>query len=156
MGKKILVATDGSRPAKHAVRYAADLSKKIGATVLVLRVINIPRFSHWATTYKVLEKELEEEAQKILDDARSIAREYGVEVETMVRKGYPDEEILKVVKEDLDIILLAVGASGKDLTSRRMLGSVTEEVVREVSRSLPCPVVVIPGADEMIHERLGI
>lgn len=156
MVKKILVATDGSRPAKHAVRYAADLSKKIGARVVVLRVINIPRFSHWVTTQKVLEKELEDEAQRVLENARAIARDYDVEIETMVRKGYPDEEILKVVKEDADIILLAIGASGKDLTSRRMLGSITEEVVREVSRSLPCPVVVVPGADEVIHERLGI
>ncbi len=154
--RKILVPVDGSRPSKHAVRFAAHLSRLVDAGVTALRVINIPRFAHWIATHQRLEKELEEEAARILQDAREIARQYGVEIETEVRRGFPYEEIIKIARDDTSIILVVLGASGRERTSRQLLGRVAEEVVREVCRSLPCPVVVVPGTDEMIHERLGI
>ena len=156
MAKKILVPVDGSRPSKHAVRYASDISKKLGAGVWALRVIDVPRFSHWMSAHQKLEGEMEEEARAVLEASKTIAREYGVEIETSIRKGYPYEEIINAVKEDPDVILVVMGSSGKNLTARRMLGSVTQEIVREVSRSLPVPVVIVPGVDEMLHERLGI
>ncbi len=156
MGKKILVPVDGSRPSKHAMRYAASISKKLGLGILALRVIDVPRYSHWMATHQKMESEMEEEAQTILETARGIAGDYGVSIETAIRKGYPFEEIVNVVKEDPDVVLVAMGSSGKNLTARRMLGSVTQEVVREVSRSLPVPVVIVPGVDEMLHDRLGI
>jgi len=42
MYKKILVATDGSEPAKHAVEYAAETAEKWGVTLLILTVVPPP------------------------------------------------------------------------------------------------------------------
>ncbi len=152
--KKILVAVDGSRPSEHALRFAAVMCQRMADELVALRVINIPRLSHWIAVHQRMNQELEEEAQQILKRAEEVAREHKVRVSTLVRKGFPDEEIIKTVNEDKEIFLVVLGSSGRDLTTRRMLGGVTEAVVREVSRSLPCPVVVVPAVDEMIRERL--
>ncbi len=155
MPKKILVAVDGSRPAENALRFAADLCRRMGHDLVALRVINIPRLSHWIAVHERMNHELEDEAHRILSHAEAVAKQHQVAIQTLVRKGFPDEEIIKTVNEDKEIFLVILGSSGRDLTGRRMLGSIAEAVVREVSRSLPCPVVVVPSVDEMIHERLG-
>lgn len=156
MGKKILVAVDGSKPSEHALRFAVDLCRAMGGDLVALRVLNIPRLSHWIAVHERMNKELEDEAEGILKNAQEVAKRHKVKIRPLVRKGYPDEEIIKLVNEDKEIFLVVLGSSGRNRTSRRMLGSVTEAVVREVSRSLPCPVVVVPGVDEMVRERLGI
>lgn len=153
--KKILVAVDGSRPSEHALKFAAVLCQRMADALVALRVINIPRLSHWIAVHERMKNELEDEAHKILNHAEAVARQYQVAIQTLVRKGFPDEEIIKTVNEDKEIFLVILGSSGRDLTGRRMLGSVAEAVVREISRSLPCPVVVVPSVEEMIRERLG-
>ena len=153
--KKILVAVDGSRPSEHALKFAAVLCQRMADELVALRVINTPRLSQWIAVHQRMNQELEEEAQKILQHAEEVAKQHQVKIRTMIRKGLPDEEIIQTVNEDKEIFLVVLGSSGRDLTARRMLGGVTEAVVREVSRSLPCPVVVVPAADEMVRERLG-
>ena len=153
--KKILVAVDGSRPSEHALEFAAVLCQRMADELVALRVINTPRLSQWIAVHQRMNQELEEEARKILQHAEEVAKQHQVKIRTMIRKGFPDEEIIKTVNEDKEIFLVVLGSSGRDLTARRMLGGVTEAVVREVSRSLPCPVVVVPAADEMVRERLG-
>jgi len=153
--KKILVAVDGSRPSEHALKFAVMLCQRMADELVALRVINTPRLSHWISVHQRMNQELEEEAKRILKNAEEVAKQHQVKIRTMVRKGFPDEEIIKTVNEDKEIFLVVLGSSGRDLTARRMLGGVTEAVVREVSRSLPCPVVVVPAVDEMVRERLG-
>jgi len=155
MSKKILVAVDGSKPSEYALRFAANLCKQAGSDLVVLRVINTPRLSHWIAIYERMNRELEEDAQLILKNAKDVAKQNKVKMQALVRKGFPDEEIIKVVNDDKGIFLVVLGSSGRNRTMRRMLGSVTEAVVREVSRSLPCPVVVVPGVEKMVQERLG-
>jgi nucleotide-binding universal stress UspA family protein len=152
--KKVLVAVDGSGPSKHALRFAVMLCRRMADEVVALRVINTPRLGHWIAVHQRMNLELEEEAQQILKDAEEVAKDHKVKLSTLVRRGFPDEEIIKTVNEDKEIFLVVLGSSGRGLTTRRMLGGVTEAVVREVSRSLPCPVVVVPAVDEMIRERL--
>ncbi len=156
MARKILTAVDGSKPSDLALQFAVHLCRKMQGQLVALRVINIPRLSHWIAVHERMSKELEDEAEVILNHAREVAKRHKVRIESLVRKGYPDEEIIKTVNEDKDIFLAVLGSSGRNRTSRRMLGSVTEAVVREVSRSMPCPVVVVPGVEEMIRERLDI
>jgi nucleotide-binding universal stress UspA family protein len=154
MAKKILVAVDGSKPALHAVRYAATQCRQCGALLLLLRVINTPRYSQWIAAQERMLQELREEAERNLQEAGAIAAEYGVEIQQMIREGYPDAEIAKAAQEDPDVVLVALGCSGKNVTERRLLGSVTLKVVQAVSHALPCPVVVVP-ADEQAVKRLG-
>ncbi|MBI1865846.1 MAG: universal stress protein [Nitrospirae bacterium] len=154
-GRKILVAVDGSAPSKLALRYAAGQCRVCGAGILALRVINTPRFSQWIAAHEKLEEEMRDEAERILAEARAIAAEYRVEAETAVREGYPDEEIVKAAQEDPEVVMVVMGASGKNVTQRKLLGSVTQKVTAAVNRSLPCPVVVVPG-DEAFLDRLGM
>ena len=154
-GRKILVAVDGSAPSKLALRYAAGQCRTCGASILALRVINTPRFSQWIAAHEKMEEELREEAERVLGEARAIAAEYGIEAATAAREGYPDEEIVKAAQEDPDVVMVVMGASGKNVTQRKLLGSVTQKVVAAVNRSLPCPVVVVPG-DEAFLGRLGM
>jgi len=154
---KILVCIDGSEFSKNAVRFGACLSAKIKAEVVALRVIDVPRYSHWMAISKKVKEEMNESAKKIIDDAQEIARkEFGVEVIGLIKEGSPVEIIIKTVHEDDEIAMVVLGASGKSHTARRFVGSTTEELIREVSRSLHCAVIVVPGHDEMYSKRCAM
>ncbi len=154
-GGGILVASDGSIPSLHALRYSIDLAKRVDAKVIAISVKSISRFSHWISAHKKLEEEMTEEAKRNIEKVKEIGVEKGVDIEGIVRTGEPPDEIVKLAKER-NTALIAIGASGKHLTARRLLGSVTEGVLNQLGKNIICPVVVVPGVDEVIHERLGI
>lgn len=154
-GGGILVASDGSIPSLHALRYSIDLAKRVDAKVIAISVKSISRFSHWISAHKKLEEEMTEEAKRNIEKVKEIGVEKGVDIEGIVRTGEPPDEIVKLAKER-NTALIAIGSSGKHLTARRLLGSVTESVLNQLGKNIICPVVVVPGVDEVIHERLGI
>ena len=152
---KILVAFDGSVPSLHALRYSIDLAKSLNAKILAISVKSVARFTHWISAYKKLEEEMTEEAKKNIEKANEIGKEKNTDIEGIVKTGEPPDEIIKLARER-DASLIAIGASGKHLTAKRLLGSVTESVLKELGKGNVCPVVVVPGIDEVIHKRLGI
>ena len=68
--------------------------------------------------------------------------------------GYPHEEIAKYAKERESVRMVVIGGSGKNFLGRKILGSVAEKTVQEVTKTLPCPVVVIPCKKEISDARL--
>ena len=72
----------------------------------------------------------------VLDEFKKIGEKEGVKVETELISGDPAEEIVKFVNED-DLIILA--SQGRKGLNRFLLGSVSEEVVRNA----PCSVLVV-------------
>ena len=142
---RILVATDGSEPAMNAVEYAAELAKKINAGLVVLHVIKMQMHEHhWVAVKRSLEEELREKGDEVLKEVKKKFSKKGIEVETVSRVGMPHEEIIKHATEN-DVAMVIMGASGKDFLTRRLLGSVTEKVVKEVGRKLSCPLVITPA-----------
>lgn len=151
MTKKILVPIDGSEASFEALKYAAKMADVIGkdAVIVALEIINIDKYRFVADSidFSIQDRLLEERKRDVenhLNNAKDLCEKRGINIETITRQGFPHEEIIKCAHENEDIKLVVMGASGKGFLDRHILGSVTTRVVEEVSRKLPCPVVVTP------------
>ena len=154
---KILVAIDGSEFSRNAVRFASCLAMKINAEVIALRVIDLPRYSHWMAISNKVREEMTENSRKIIEETVAIGRdEFGIAITGSIREGSPAEEIIKAVNEDETIAMLVLGASGKGHAARKIVGSTTEGLIHEVNRALHCAVIVVPGSDEAYNKRCAI
>ncbi|GAB4390945.1 MAG: universal stress protein [Thermodesulfovibrionales bacterium] len=143
--KKIIYATDFSESSQQAAPYAAELARRYGARVFVVHVLyDIERAAGWYVPHAstdALYADMEKEAEKQLH--RAVAedlRGYG-QVEYVVLRGIPDEEIVAFATEQgADLIVMSThGRRGID---RVLFGSTSEKVVRQAR----CPVLTVrPG-----------
>ncbi|CAD6492967.1 MAG: Universal stress protein [Candidatus Argoarchaeum ethanivorans] len=129
--KKIIVATDGSKEAERAVKYAIELARDTGAKVYALYVVDtaIPTTSSmsvaWGNVHEFLREEGAEATKKIAETGAKA----GVEVEKKLSEGHPAEEIIKF-SEELPADLIVMGSIGKSGLDRFLLGSVSDKVTR--------------------------
>ncbi len=79
-----------------------------------------------------------------------------MKVNPIVRFGNPSSEIVEAAINDDDIMLVVMGSTGKGTVERYMMGSCTEKVAHEVSRRLPCPLVITPTKARMSQARLEL
>jgi len=119
----ILIAVDGSDRARRAAKYGVELAATYDAAVDVVTVYGGDA----------------EEGQAVLDDVAEMADGAGVVVETEVLSGKPATTIATRADER-GADLLVVGRRGRSGIRARLLGSVTERVLR---RS-PAPVLTVP------------
>jgi nucleotide-binding universal stress UspA family protein len=145
--KNILVATDGSGVATRAVQYATELSKKLGASITVLGVVDqsyliIPGVTPAMTSARFIMEAKDILKQATMDNVEAAAgkiRKLGVKVTTAVRTGRPAEEIVKEAhKRKADLIVL--GSHGRSAVRAAVLGSVAYGVMHKNSS---IPVLVI-------------
>ncbi len=152
---KILYATDLSKNAAYAFRYAVDLAKNHGATIHLLHVVERLPPSHEAMIEYYLTKNDLEFHKKVIAESikrtkkklqafrdKEIADHPEVinkQVKIEVLEGYPVDEILtKSKKYNCDVIVM--GTHGKGFVSHALLGSVAERVLHRSHRA----VIVVP------------
>lgn len=136
--RRILVAYDGSDPARAALETALDLAAELGSEVEILAVEGpMPRYA--ATLGEVDDAVGEREAffAGVLSEARSLARSRELEVTTTMRPGHPAEEIVRHA-EAVGAGLIVVGHRGHFL-QRFPLGSTAAKVTHHAH----CPVLVV-------------
>ena len=144
VGKKILVATDGSAGADRAVDLAATLSRALDATLVILSVQEAPPgevVEAYTSIERVAEAEIGEfTARAALGRAQLRAQKAGANaVRTRAETGDPTQRILEVAKnENADLIV--VGKRGRGPIAALLLGSVSQKLVSLAS----CPVLVVP------------
>jgi nucleotide-binding universal stress UspA family protein len=145
--KKIMVATDGSKAAENAVRYAARLAKRRGTELLILHVVSYKRIGYWAFIDTHFKKELIQAGGKILEAAEALAKQYEVPCRSLIREAekLPHLAFVEAVEELNNVWVLVLGDKGQDLEDRQTLGSTTDGVLHELSkRKVPVPVLVVP------------
>ncbi len=150
--KPIIVATDGSAAAGHAVRYAAALAKRRGTELVILHIISLKKVSHWGFIDSHFKKELRVAADKALDAAEAVAKEFDVPCRRMLHEAeqYPHRAIADVLEELKDVWVLVVGDKGQDLEARQALGSTTNGILHELSRrKIAVPVLVVPSVADV-------
>ena len=146
--KKILVAIDGSplsdKAAEEAVRLAAGNPSQFKSKVFGLLVL--PNAQKNTFTDFVPAKPITEQAQwtelkeRIFFVLEKIAAEEEVPIETVVAYGNPAEELIRYAqKEEIDVIV--IGSTGKGFLKRKLLGSVSHQVVKDAK----CSVYVVRG-----------
>lgn len=153
--RPILCATDFSESSVAALRLAAALSRKTGAPLTLLHVLEgIPiepavlgDAGPFRTTLVTRAAEMQDayrraSGEKLLRDARAASPE---NVQTIVRDDARPADAISAVAAELDARLVVVGTHGRRAPSRWILGSVAERTVR----SAPCPVLVVPPSDNV-------
>lgn len=142
--ERILLPTDFSEGALHALPYALDIAKSCGAKLFLLHVIYdvatasglyVPHIS-FDEMYSDLEKSARKELEKFgceeLGDLKN--------VEYTVLRGIPYESVLNFAREkNIDLIVIAThGRKGLD---HFLFGSTAEKIVRYAQ----CPVLTVRG-----------
>jgi len=138
--KRILVPTDFSDSARHALSYGVSFAQEYGAEILLLHVVENLTVGYASDLFPVPMAEVYEEisgyAKAELAKLGAEVRAKGVTVRELVAQGKPSAEILRIAREEtVDIVVL--GTHGKGLLDRSLFGSTTERVVRKA----PCPVL---------------
>lgn len=140
--KLIVLPIDGSPTAEAAARFAEDIARSEGATILVLAVaVQVPPGTAEEAAVDAAIHEFEAE-QVAIEAAR--VRAAGVPAEELVAVAdWPHEGILQVTKErGADLIVM--GTHGRSALARAVIGSVADRVVRHSN----VPVVLVPLVDE--------
>jgi nucleotide-binding universal stress UspA family protein len=134
---RILAATDFSDVSEHALVYARDLARALGAELLLLHVYEVPMLAFpiegMAISPATWAADLSSHWQRKLDAAAVRHRGEGVSVTAVLRNGVPHEEIHRIADaERADLIV--VGTHGRTGAGRLLLGSVAERVIRTATR----------------------
>src|SRR6516162_1583599 len=139
---KFLVVIDDSPECDRALYFASRRALRIGATVLMLRVIEThDHGQQWLGVADIMRAEAHEEANAILD--RHAARSgsiTGVMPERVIREGDKGEELLKLIDEDEDMAVLILAAG----TSTEGPGPLVSSLIKTVG-TFPIPVAIVPG-----------
>ena len=142
---KILLATDASEDAQKAAQIASDIANNSGSDLHVLYVGNTKDFHIAPGAEQTFSPrsgsygEIREQAEKTLEVAvRQVEETGGTVAQAHLRMGDPDDEILRFCEEQGDVGLLVMGSRGLGPVKRRLMGSVSESVVRHAH----CPVLV--------------
>lgn len=145
MSKRVVVATDGSKPAERAVDFALALARIWDAELIAVTVTtNLPaaelRQMALAREDRDLGAATDELIARILGDVESRATSHGVTaVKCISMSGDPANVTLKVARE-ANADLIVVGRRGLGGLSKLLLGSVSEKIVAHAH----CAVTAIP------------
>lgn len=142
---RILVATDLSAPARHAVARAFRLAASSLSQLHLLYAMEVESFE--TTLRELLGGDASQLRDKLLDDARQQlvrlvgepAQHFGVAAQARVVSGTPLETIASEV-DALDASLVVVGARGESFLRHALLGSTATRLLRKTAHR---PVLVV-------------
>jgi nucleotide-binding universal stress UspA family protein len=140
--KQILVPTDFSENAEHALSYAIELAKQCSAKLHLLHTPVIPTYLLMDLSYSPGPEAVTRilnDAQDQLDAQAKLIDQAGIEHFTVIREGTVHEVIRDYAREH-DVDLVVVGTHGRTGVSKLMYGSVAERVIKTVHT----PIIVIP------------
>ena len=137
MYRRILVPTDGSACAQHAVHEAVELAKALDAEITFLYALENPLTTGTASPEALpysaqLWDDLKAMADEALQAATSVAESAGVRATALrVDNRAPVQAILEA-EDDHDLVIM--GTHGRRGFNRWMFGSVAEGALRRAKR----------------------
>src|SRR6201989_3698638 len=114
---KFMVVIDDSPECDRALYFASRRALRIGATVLMLRVIETHDSNQqWLGVADIMRAEAHEEANAVLDrHAIRSSSITGVMPQRVIREGEKAQEVLNLIEDDEDIAILVLAAgTGKE------------------------------------------
>lgn len=149
MLKKILVPTDFSDYANHALRAAFRLAEHTGAEVVLLHVVEVMPTTFYAplvftTENNLIEQELhqhmveraQDELKRVLEEMGDMVQKVSHRIVVEVGRAYP---IIMEYEQEEQPDCIMIGGRGADALEGTLIGSTTDKVVRHAA----CPVFVI-------------
>ncbi|OIO79140.1 MAG: universal stress protein [Hydrogenophilales bacterium CG03_land_8_20_14_0_80_62_28] len=123
---KILLATDGSRYSDTAAAIAGNIA---ALCALPLTAISSTLSSH--------SPERRQEAQEAIERVRQALSEKGIQVDSWLAEGRPEQTIIKAA-EKAGADLIVMGSHGRTGLDKVFMGSVSERVLNQTG----CPVLI--------------
>lgn len=134
--KNILVPVDFSVGSEQALDYACALAGKLGATVHLVNVLGVGDIGYSVPAERL--EELTVEHRRWIEALADSRRPVATMASPHVSYGEAREAILDFAST-IDADLIVMGTHGRRGLSRLVLGSVTENVLREAA----CPVIAV-------------
>ena len=156
LGKKMLLATDGSEEAELATKSAVALASRTGSELHVVYVEPLPHFmkkdgagtpGYDRELYEMIEEEARETLRKLVWRVKVAG---GTVTGSHLRMGAVVEEIVDLAGK-LEVGLIIVGSRGLRGIRRAIAGSVSESVFRRAHR----PVMVVRAKGNPPNQRGG-
>jgi nucleotide-binding universal stress UspA family protein len=149
--KPFLLATDGSPAAGEAAKTAIELAGALEAPLLVATIWDVayePIGVGFGPGLPDIDRVGHKEALRVADDAARLAAEAGLEVDTIVCRGHPVEQICAIA-DKRDPRMIVVGSHGWGALRRALFGSVSTGVIHRARQ----PVLVVRGvgSDRATH-----
>ncbi|MCM8774829.1 MAG: universal stress protein [Candidatus Omnitrophica bacterium] len=139
MFRKVLWPTDFSSSALSVLSVMDDLKGAGAREVVIVHIQDIRKLTpHLAN--KTAEFNRVDTARLV--EIKTRLESAGFRVKIVLREGVPFVEINKIAQEE-DVSVIAISAKGKSAVEQVLIGSVTDEIVRQHIR----PVLVIPAPE---------
>lgn len=148
--RRILVPLDDSGPAQSGLKEALALAKPLGATLVLLHVIEpltvvLPEMAGAAAWDALLHAQLAG-GRRIMEAAHRAALAAGVDSEAVLHESDPrrvaDVIVEHIGKHRCDLVVM--GTHGRHGLRRVLVGSDAELVLRQS----PVPVLLVRGSDD--------
>jgi nucleotide-binding universal stress UspA family protein len=138
MFKTVLFPIDGSREAREAVDTVANVVKTYQSRLVIISVVE-PIDATDTASAADREMASPEAIAKLLETAKALFQDQGIDTEVIEREGIPAFVICDVADE-IGANLIIMGCRGLGLTEEGASDSVTNRVIN----LSPCPVLVVP------------
>lgn len=142
----ILVATDFSESAEHALEEAIGLARRLDARIHLMHAYELPALLPGAEASAAsaeLDRSIRSSSRAALEELAERVRSASLQVAVEVANGAPTEVIVRRARE-LGADLIVMGTRGRSGLSHVLLGSVAERTVR----TAPCPVLTVKVPEE--------
>ncbi len=143
---KVLLAVEQTRISEGAIQILSKLTLPGGSDLFLLHVNPVPQKITGLAKERILKisQRVQEVQKQALDQAREFLGKVekrlnlqDVHVASLVKKGFPGEEILKTIhSKNVDLVVL--GSRGYSKAKGFLLGSVSQWVLQEA----PCSVLI--------------
>ena len=139
---KFLVVIDDTPECDRAVYFASRRALRIGAAVIMLRVIETHDHSQqWLGVADIMRAEAHEEANAVLDlHAARSSSITGIMPQRVIREGEKAKQLLELIEEDEDIAILVLAAA----TGKEGPGPLVSSLAKTAGE-FPIPVAIVPG-----------
>ena len=137
--KRIIVAIDQSDNAEHVMKSASELTETLDTDVTILSVIEVPSF---ASEGELDLAQIESEEKRISDNHKKLIDKYfsgsAMLIESKILHGNAADKICEYAKNQNTSVVI-IGTSGMSKLQAKLLGSVSEKVIKNCS----CSVMIV-------------
>ncbi|NES03607.1 MAG: universal stress protein [Okeania sp. SIO2F4] len=136
MFKTVLFPVDRSREAREAAEKVINIVKTYQARLVVISVREVVSQGQEAFHPEMTS---EQTVTQLLEEAKALFAEQGIQAETIQREGHPAFTICDVADE-IEADLIVIGCRGTGLSEEGATDSVSNRIIN----LSPCPILVVP------------
>lgn len=150
----ILVAIDGSENSLVAAGVAAQMARSLDAHLGMIHVLDLPVRGFWAGLEDRIQDDVRAQAEATLGEiAEKMHEVCDVIPEFLIVEGVPEEEILKAVAAEPNVIMVVAGSQGlaTEKKSQLKLRPGAGKLAAKLTNKLSVPLLLVPRNVDIAH-----